>query len=75
MNELPRSPKERLQFYLVELIEYTSPELFDEYGINEIWGELDQKGQEKIWSFLSSRQQNLVREALAKNPDLPNVEF
>lgn len=75
MNELPRSPKERLQIMLIDLIDYTSEELHDEYGINEIWAELDQKGQEKIWSFLSSRQQTLVREALAKNPDIEDPEF
>jgi hypothetical protein len=63
VSSLNRSPKLRLQAALFDLISYCDTE--DHWGIREIWNELDQQAQEQIWSFLSSNQKTIIREALA----------
>jgi len=64
MTNLARSHKLRLQAALFDLVEYCEQE--DEWGIKEIWLELDQKDEEQIWSFLSTKQKSIIREALAQ---------
>ena len=71
MSDLNRSPKLRLQAALFDLIDYTSTDSPDEYGIREIWSELDTGAQEQIWSFLSSAQKSAIRTALVNNPEEP----
>jgi hypothetical protein len=63
MNDLIRSPKLRLQAALFDIIEYCGIE--DWFGIKEIWIDLNQQEQEQVWSFLSSNQKSVVRQALA----------
>ena len=63
MNDLARSPKLRLQAALFDIVEYCDIE--DWFGIKEVWIDLDQKEQEQVWSFLSSNQKSVVRQALA----------
>ena len=67
MTNLNRSPKLRLQAALFDLIELCDQQ--DDWGIKEIWLELDQQAQEQIWSFLSSQQKATIREALNEQQD------
>jgi hypothetical protein len=70
MSNLSQSPKLRLQLALFDLISYCETE--DQYGIKEIWLELNQMEQEQIWSFLSTAQKTYMREALrAEDNDEP----
>jgi formaldehyde-activating enzyme involved in methanogenesis len=71
MSNLNRSPKLRLQAALFDLIEFCDQEQADDYGIREIWHELQQSEQEQIWAFMSSAQKNTIRDALANDPDKP----
>jgi hypothetical protein len=67
VSNLNRSPKLRLQQALFDLIEYCEKQ--DDWGIKEVWLELDQQAQEQIWSFLSSQQKATIREALAQGEE------
>ena len=67
MTNLNRSPKLRLQAALFDLIELCDQQ--DDWGIKEIWLELDQQAQEQIWSFLSSQQKVTIRGALSSNEE------
>ena len=69
MSNLNRSPKLRLQAALFDLIDFCDQEEIDDYGIREIWHELQQSEQEQVWAFMSSAQKNTIRDALAADPD------
>jgi hypothetical protein len=67
VTNLNRSPKLRLQAALFDLIELCDQQ--EEWGIKEIWLELDQQAQEQIWSFLSSHQKVTIRAALSQGKE------
>ena len=67
MLNLNRSPKLRLQQALFDLVDCCEKQ--DDWGIKEVWMELDQQAQEQIWAFMSSNQKVTIREALSNGEE------